>query len=711
MRKNVYGRRYLAAGIGLALFAPSISHALEDGIAVFNLELGKMANYGANPWYTAELAAGVSPMKFIFDTGAHFMWATSDECRTPACNSHQKVNTMQPQFSWIDQSVTTHSFGPWGSMETKTGQVPFQGGGAPSLTLPFFASVNYKGLKFRDLAWGGGIGFPSESDEVKTGSGFYFASLYASGAIAKPVFSLVTSTEKRKGAFYLGGENRQKFNENSRIRLEPKKNTIKYLWGTNLYQAQLGGTQLPSLSAATFYLDTGSSEFKGDSVYLDPILDALQKLVDRDNRPVFEPITSGGKRIGLVYAGNGDPSRYKAILPDFTLTMGQSCGGAEGLAAKISLDAQQYSYLVQEGDYKGRWVVAFTVLDGVGGLLVGSTFTDHFYTTFNYDVRGDKKLSQGNMYLYTKKERGGEPAALSCVLPNPVLGVWHNSYCSQVDLQTTSSGEIRGVYTSHTGSTGSSNVVGWLGKAAAGTSKPNHGGKPVNPNGTPVALGIQWRLINDKVSDMDNSWRWVSTFSGQYFPAQRVSQQGQKDYRLVETLELLNGLEATAVLKGLADTAPLMWPQTLVFTREAPDYCTAIDPAPPIPFQATAKDYVTGKWTDSAGNTLDLKVNMNGDGAVPPGTVTGSYTDKAGEQYIVSGLVDAISGSLPDVAEQGVALAMRSNKTQAVKSMAGGVSLADTGKMSLWSDTVTSTNWSGRYAESTMGMTSWTRAK
>jgi hypothetical protein len=167
-----------AAGIGAVLIVSiwAILHTPttqpELGISnvtlsTFNLKLGKMADYGASPWYTDELAAGASPIKLNFDTGANFMWATSDKCSTDACNTHDKVNTTQSSFVWLDKTTTKRSFGPWGDMYTWTGQVPFNsqvnGNNIPPLTLPFFASVEYNGNKFKYLAWDGGFGFPSEN--------------------------------------------------------------------------------------------------------------------------------------------------------------------------------------------------------------------------------------------------------------------------------------------------------------------------------------------------------------------------------------------------------------------------------------------------------------------------------------------------------------------------------------------------------------------
>ena len=76
-----------------------------------------------------------------------------------------------------------------------------------------------------------------------------------------------------------------------------------------------------------------------------------------------------------------------------------------------------YTYYVEEGDQQGRWAVAFTPLDGVDGLLVGSTFMDLLYTKFAYTIQENGGLTQGNMYLYVKSTGTG-PAALNCA-PRP----------------------------------------------------------------------------------------------------------------------------------------------------------------------------------------------------------------------------------------------------------------------------------------------------
>ena len=89
----------MASVVGCLLAA--FGHASEDVSIVINLERGQLADYGATPWYTEDLAVGTSPMRFALDTGTNLLWATSDQCNTTACDAHKKVNTTQPGFSWV----------------------------------------------------------------------------------------------------------------------------------------------------------------------------------------------------------------------------------------------------------------------------------------------------------------------------------------------------------------------------------------------------------------------------------------------------------------------------------------------------------------------------------------------------------------------------------------------------------------------------------
>ncbi len=489
-----------------------------------DLKLGKMADYGASPWYTEDIKLGKDQLKLSPDSGANFIWATSDLCNTDACNVHSKVDTSQPGFKWIDKTPAVRSFGPWGSMSTVTGEIAFNSPKTGSAPMPFFASVCYTGNQFEYLAWDGGIGFPAVSDGVQQGSGFYFGSLYKNGTVEKPTFSIVTHPSLGSGSLYLGGEDSSQYIANSAIELQPNTTgPINYLWGTSLYSASFGDQKISSLTNARFYLDTGSSLFKGDNLYLKPILKHLYSLLDENGNRIFEKVFNppgSNNWVSLVYRNNTGPKDYAGILPDFTLTMGQTCAGKAG-SAMIALNPTQYSYYVQEqeGERFGRWVPAFTVLDGVGGLLVGSTFMDLFYTTFNYADEGNSKLTQKNMVIY-RKSSGDGPQNLHCVSTpsvSPIAGTWYNSYCSQVNLSISPAGEITGVYTSHTGSTGSSNVIGWVGSSA--NPFPKSAILPANPKGTPVALGIQWRLINQPISIILKANMETGNVTGEYATA------------------------------------------------------------------------------------------------------------------------------------------------------------------------------------------------
>lgn len=661
------------------------------------LKQGKTANYGATPWYTDDISVGTSALKFALDSGARFTWATSDKCTSNACKPHQSVDTSQPGFIWIDPKKTTRNFGPWGSMITETGGVFGQASSSYKQlsNSPFYAAVDYQKDQFKYLAWDGGIGFPSRSDTVKSDNSFYFADLLRSGAITDPSFSVVTHPKTKLGTFYLGGDDPSQYNSDSLIELQPNTSgVIPYIWGTDLYSGYLFEPgDLPLLNNIRFYLDTGASVFKGDSIYFLPILEKLYAIKDIHGKRIFKKVLDNGQWVSLVYQDPDGPAKYAEILPDFNLIIGQKCSNQEGKSARISLSPEQYSYKVEVGAQKGQWVVAFTVLDGVGGFLVGSTFMDLFYTTFKYQQDGNT-LTQGDIHLHTKKT-GTKPAQLSCVVqpsPPPLVGTWYNSYCSQVSLDVEKdSGKISGTYTSHTGSVGSSSVVGWLG-ASKKAIKLNQG--------TPFSMGIQWRAINEKVDKENATWHWVSTFSGQYFPAQVIQEKGQSDYTIDETIELLNGLVATANMPGYTDHAPVMWPQTLTFTRNPPSYCQPIVTPTEVHYAGTSKDYVTGAWEQMDGSTMLLRANMQ------TGKVSGEYFDSNKTLFTVTGLVDMLAIDT-SVAAQGVTLTMRAPSSGKLISMAGGVNLNDKKIMELWQADLTSTTWTGRFSESTLDKKSW----
>ena len=374
---------------------------------------GPMADYGASPWYVYGVSFGKSDLKIVFDTGANFLWATSDQCATPACNNHQKVDTAQTEFQWIDQTTKTRSFGSWGDMKTWTGKVSFT---LPivgvSVNQQFFAAIDYEGNQFGTLDWDGGVGFPSESSLVEPGSSFLFRDLYYGGLIDKAEYSFFTDPAGL-GFVALGGDVPDAFDPSTEVRLEPKKPLSGgYLWGTELHTVLLGSTVLPGLQNQIFYLDTGSSRFKGDGEYVYPILNALYALKDPSGKLIFEKYFESDVWTGLQYA-TGGPADYP-MLPNLSVVIGQSCKGSENQSVQVSLAPSQYSYLVDVADRQGKYVIAVHRLDGIGGLLVGSTFMDHVYTKFTHNTPSHNVLTQSNMFIYEKSVGSPGPAEYEC---------------------------------------------------------------------------------------------------------------------------------------------------------------------------------------------------------------------------------------------------------------------------------------------------------
>lgn len=373
-----------------------------------------MADYGASPWYTDSIRIGSSQLKLALDNGADFIWATSTECNTPACNAHAKVDTSQAGFQWLDKTPTKRSFGPWGDMTTWTGSIEFSipAGSLPSIA--FFASTDYQGSQFKYLAWDGGIGLPARSDRTTSPSAFFPKVLTDAGYISKPVFSHVTNPGAKSGKFLLGGINQQYISAGAVTTLPPKPAPgTDDVWGTELQSFSVGDAVIDPLSGAIFFLDTGSSRFKGDGKYVLPVLDALIKYTDSSGNPIFEKILQGDDWVSLAYV-SGTPEDYKN-LPDITIQFGTNCGNASNEGAVVTLSPEQYSYNVEVGDRAGRWVIAFRVLEQIGGLLVGSTFLDLFYVSYEYNVDGQENYTQGNMTLYTKSpDFGPGPAGYQC---------------------------------------------------------------------------------------------------------------------------------------------------------------------------------------------------------------------------------------------------------------------------------------------------------
>lgn len=414
-------RKYLkTTALSLALVCSLSTNAYAQNAIGLTLNKGDIADYGATQWYTPEIDLGESNMRFALDTGTSLFWATTDLCVTVACKAHLNVNTKQADFTWIGDpnNPETVSFGPWGSMLVATAEVPINISSSKlTETIDFKGSVNYSGEKFEYLAWGGGIGFPSEtSASTSLGVTSIMQLLYFKNVIPEPVFSIETDLQSGTGLFIVGGVGKNVVPD-SKVVLSPKKAPVaadSYLWGTNLASAKIGDQPIKGLTSTLFYLDSGSSRFKGGASYIRPILKYLYTFRTKEGDLIFKQVFDEDNQvIELVYDKGRSPSEFLDILPDFQMAIGDSCNGDTESQLSLSLGPKQYSYQPLSGEFAKTYVAAFRVLGGVEGLLVGSTVMDLIYSEFHHTVNG-KELSQGDMIIY-QKLTGDRPKGYECI--------------------------------------------------------------------------------------------------------------------------------------------------------------------------------------------------------------------------------------------------------------------------------------------------------
>ena len=385
-----------------------------------DLSMGLVADNGATPWRTTDIKFGENPMTIALDTGTNLLWSTVSDCNTDACKVHRRVDTSQSDFQYISNPdyPKTVDFGAWGKMTVKLASIPLDIGvtNPTKVKLQFDASVDYTGSQFESLAWGGGIGFPSDTTYDDTNVESIMKLLHDSFGLSDTEFSVVTDKSSKTGKFYIGYLDQNVISGMYSF-LESKTYSdpgLGYLWGTELHSARLGDIEFADLNNSVLFLDSGSSRFKAESKSIKPILDALLTYSDSKGNKIFEPYNEGGSDqpyTGVKYSNGKSPDDYSGILPDFEFALPDQCNG-ENTMTVFSLSPEQYSYQVETGDLKGEWVAAFHILEGIPGLLVGSTFMDLVVTQFNHLSYG-AELVQGPMILY-QKAKGESPSKVTC---------------------------------------------------------------------------------------------------------------------------------------------------------------------------------------------------------------------------------------------------------------------------------------------------------
>ena len=257
-------------------------------------------------------------------------------------------------------------------------------------------------------------------------------------------------------------------------------------------------------------------------------------------------------------------------------------------------------------------------------------------------------------------------------------GTWVNSYGSKMKLSTSGS-LVDGIYSSTTGSSGSYNIHGYVGKSVKVGM------------GIPLAMGIYWHSTED--SDIpDPSWHWTSSFSGQYFP---------ESAKNPETIEVLNMLNATSKFPGLNEKAPLLWPQTLLFTKVSDEISDIKDLIEQEENFASSEPFLgDGKWvSEDDQHIFLLKKNSLNKGIHGEYYNQKDFTPNSDSHYAqTKGAFDYYSRDLNNPSNVPYqSLYLVSEFYGRVRSFTGGTSYSEPNKMFLFFDDVSSTDIGSRY--------------
>ncbi|MFL1416832.1 avidin/streptavidin family protein [Pseudomonas fildesensis] len=601
---------------------------------VFPMQRGPYQNNGASPWYcTLNLGTPAQPLKFSMDSGTNINWITSALCPADQC-AHYSAGRFDFQasstFAFTDCLQRPYSFGPWGTMQVESA--------SDVLTLPTGAPLNtqllvaaaYDGEQFKQLDWDGGLGLPCSSAYVEGRSSFLLQALMREGQLApdQPFVAFDWNNQGRKGSCQMGAIDASK-TQGPHLFLPwsvySTLNGVEYIWSADLKSYSVGAELLAS--DIKFALDSGSSQFKGD--------DALM-------RQTLARIAQGSQ-------------------PDIVL------GFADG---EITLGADLYNCLIEEGPQKGERLPQFAPLGLTDLVLVGSLVMEHCYTVYEYQVvkcnHEVYSLAPVGIWLFNKADgpqiitqssskrfNHGKREVLNgkVTLPGPaietvsVAGTWKNSYGSVMTLQV-SGQQVCGTYQSSTGSTGRYLVTGFSSGAGA-TRVKNQA----------IALAIDWHDLGNQTTDP--SWNWTSGLSGQL----SIADQG-------DVLTLSHLLVASRDFPGLARQGTYV--DKLVYRRvekqQLLEPCAAFEPLP-------VENVLAGNWIAGDGTSLVLRVH--GDSEQRVGIVQGHLScPNTGSDAEVSGFTD-INAVASKLAFQSVSLTIANTQDATVSSLCGVVELQD----------------------------------
>ncbi|KTC42953.1 peptidase A1 pepsin [Pseudomonas sp. ABAC21] len=567
---------------------------------VFPMQRGPFQNNGATPWYsTIALGTPGQPLKLAIDSGTNITWVTSTLCPPDQC-AHFGTGRFDYQasssFTFTDCLQRPYSFGPWGTMQIESASDVLSTPSGAMLPMKLFLAASYGGASFKQLDWDGGIGLPCSSAYVEGRSSFLFQALLRSGQLdpAHPYAAFDWNATDREGTCQLGAVDDGK-THGPHVFLPwsvySKVPGVEYIWSADLKSYSVGGETLAT--DVTFALDSGSSQFKGD---------------DRIMQQTLARIARGGR-------------------PQVVLEF------AEG---EITLGAELYNVLIEEGPDKGRTLPQFAPLGLPDLVLVGSLVMEHCYTVYEYQVvkcgHEVYALAPVGIWLFNRPDgpqiitrsssRGfiAGPRAVATdkvTLPAPTVqplrstsveGTWKNDYGSVMTLTVTGN-RISGVYQSSTGSTGKYAVTGYQSSAAATSNQ-----------GQPVALAIEWHSLGKEPADP--SWNWTSAICGQISLVEHE-----------EVLELSHLLVASSDFPGLAQQGTYV--DKLRYRRSSSGVTHPLDADRVL--QPKTDNPLTGDWVTTDGTVLTLTVQAQSQGRL--GRVTGKLSGSAGSME-VSGFTD-----------------------------------------------------------------------
>ncbi|WLH71228.1 avidin/streptavidin family protein [Pseudomonas fluorescens] len=598
---------------------------------VFPMQRGPFQNNGASPWYcTLNLGTPGQRLKFAIDSGTNINWVTSTLCPHDQCVHFADGRfdvAASSTFRFTDCLRRPYSFGPWGTMQVETASDVLATPAGARLDTQLFVAANYAGEQFKQLDWDGALGLPCSSAYVESRNSFVLQSLMREGQLspAYPFVAFDWNRHERNGTCQMGAVDPLK-TQGPRLFLPWSAYTalprVEYIWSTELKSYTVGTEQLAA--DIKFAIDSGSSRFKGDDTLM---------------RQTLARIAQGGE-------------------PDVVL------GFADG---ELTLGANLYNCLIDEGPQKGQVLPQFNALGLTDLVLVGSVVMEHCYTVYEYQVvqcsntvyslspvgvwlfnRPDSPqiITQSSSRRFAPGERtvlDGKTTLLRVASETvSVAGTWQNDYGSLMSLNV-SDRQVCGTYQSSTGSTGHYAIRGFT--AGAGATRIKN---------QPLALAIEWHDLGDETSDP--SWNWVSGLSGQLSTDDRG-----------DVLTLSHLLVASGDFPDLASRGNYL--DKLVYRRvtEHPP-ATSCEPIEVIPVE----NALAGQWVALDQTILSLTVEADSQHRF--GMVRGFLTtnDTAVE---LTGFTD-INAVTSKLALQSVSLTVTPTQDGAVSTLCGTLDFA-----------------------------------